>query len=246
MTQPLAQPLLQIKNVDIHYGDLQAVWNATMAIEQGKIVSIIGANGAGKSTLLQTVTGALTPSSGDIIYKDRNINGLPPYQTLPIGISMVPEGRRIFPRLTVLENLLIGAYVPKARKRRQAVLEKIYQLFPILSDRTNQLGINLSGGEQQMLAIARSLMSDPDIILFDEISLGLAPTMIKDIYASLREIKRTGKTMVLVEQDLGRSLNTADYTYVMQKGRIVLHGDPADLSEEEVKKAYFGIHPLNK
>ncbi len=237
----MTQTLLQINNVDIHYGDLQAVWDAVMTIEEGKIVSIIGANGSGKSTLLRTVTGAMTPSHGDIIYKGININGLSPYQTLPMGISLVPEGRRIFPRLTVYENLLIGAYVSKARKHRKAVLEKIYRLFPILSDRTNQLGINLSGGEQQMLAIARSLMSDPDIILFDEISLGLAPTMIKKIYESLKEIRRTGKTMVLVEQDLQRSLQTADYTYVMQKGHIVLHGNPADLGEEQVKKAYFGV-----
>ena len=154
---------------------------------------------------------------------------------------MVPEGRRIFPRLTVLENLLVGAYVPKARANHKEILEKIYTLFPILAERGNQLGVNLSGGEQQMLAIARSLMSDPEVILFDEISLGLAPTMIKDIYQSLKEIQQLGKTMVLVEQDLKRSLKTSDYAYVMQKGRIVLHGDSAILSEEEVKKAYFGV-----
>ncbi len=237
----MPQTVLQIRNVNIHYGDLQAIWDATMNIEKGQIVSIIGANGAGKSTLLQTITGALTPSTGKIIYKDENINGLAPFQILPLGISLVPEGRRIFPRLTVLENLLIGAYVPKARANHKQILEKIYRLFPILEERTHQLGINLSGGEQQMLAIARSLMSDPEIILFDEISLGLAPTMIKKIYESLKEINLLGKTMVIVEQDLQRSLKTADYTYVMQKGRIVLHGDPANLSEEEVKKAYFGI-----
>ncbi len=237
----MPQTVLQIRNVNIHYGDLQAIWDATLNIDEGKIVSIIGANGSGKSTLLQTISGALSPSSGEIIYKGENINDLTPFQILPLGISLVPEGRRIFPRLTVLENLLIGAYVPKARAKHKQILEKIYRLFPILAKRTNQLGINLSGGEQQMLAIARSLMSDPEVILFDEISLGLAPTIIKKIYGSLKEIKLLGKTMVLVEQDLQRSLKTADYTYVMQKGRIVLHGDPANLSEEEVKKAYFGI-----
>lgn len=237
----MSQTLLQVRNVNIHYGDLQAIWDASMTIEEGKIVSIIGANGAGKSTLLQAITGALTPSSGEILYKDKNINNLAPYETLPLGISLVPEGRRIFPRLTVLENLLIGAYVPKARAGHKEILEKIYRLFPILAERTEQLGVNLSGGEQQMLAIARSLMSDPEIVLFDEISLGLAPTMIKKIYESLQEIKQLGKTMVLVEQDLQRSLKTADYAYVMQKGRIVLHGEPAKLSEEEVQKAYFGV-----
>jgi branched-chain amino acid transport system ATP-binding protein len=237
----MAQTILQLRDVNIHYDDLQAIWDASMTIEEGKIISIIGANGAGKSTLLQAVTGALTPSSGEILYKNKNINKLAPYETLPLGISLVPEGRRIFPRLTVLENLLIGAYVPKARANHKQILEKIHQLFPILKERTNQLGSNLSGGEQQMLAIARSLMSDPEIILFDEISLGLAPTMIKKIYESLKEVQQLGKTMILVEQDLQRSLKTADYAYVMQKGRIVLHGDPADLSEEDVKKAYFGV-----
>ena len=237
----MSQKLLQVRNVNIHYGDLQAIWDASMNIEEGKIISIIGANGAGKSTLLQAITGALTPSSGEILYKGEKINNLAPFEILPLGISLVPEGRRIFPRLTVLENLLIGAYVPKARANHKQVLEKIYTLFPILSERSNQLGINLSGGEQQMLAIARSLMSDPEVILFDEISLGLAPTMIKNIYESLKEIQQLGKTMVLVEQDLQRSLKTSDYAYVMQKGRIVLHGDSAVLSEEEVKKAYFGV-----
>ena len=237
----MSQKLLQVRNVNIHYGDLQAIWDASMNIEEGKIISIIGANGAGKSTLLQAITGALTPSSGEILYKGENINNLAPFEILPLGISLVPEGRRIFPRLTVIENLLIGAYVPKARANHKQVLEKIYTLFPILAERSNQLGINLSGGEQQMLAIARSLMSDPEVILFDELSLGLAPTMIKDIYESLKEIQQLGKTMVLVEQDLRRSLKTSDYAYVMQKGRIVLHGDSAVLSEEEVKKAYFGV-----
>lgn len=237
----MAEQLLQLRKVNIHYGDLQAIWDATMNIEEGKIISIIGANGAGKSTLLQAITGGLTPSSGEILYKGEILNDLSPYEVLPLGISLVPEGRKIFPRLSVLENLLIGAYVPKARANHKPVLEKIYALFPILKERNSQLGINLSGGEQQMLAIARSLMSDPDLILFDEISLGLAPTMIKKIYESLKEVRQLGKTMVLVEQDLQRSLKTADYVYVMQKGRIVLEGVPALLSEEDVRKAYFGF-----
>lgn len=237
----MQKKLLQVRNVNIHYGDLQAIWDASMDIEEGKIISIIGANGAGKSTLLQAITGALTPSSGDILYKNENINNLSPYEILPLGISLVPEGRRIFPRLTVQENLLIGAYVPKARANHKQVLDKIFKLFPILKERSDQLGVNLSGGEQQMLAIGRSLMSDPELILFDEISLGLAPTMIKDIYGSLKDIQQLGKTIVLVEQDLQRSLKTSDYAYVMQKGRIVLHGESASLGEEEVRKAYFGV-----
>jgi branched-chain amino acid transport system ATP-binding protein len=237
----MPQAVLQVRNVNVHYGDLQAIWNVEMTLEAGKIVSMIGANGAGKSTLLQAISGALTPSSGEIIYKGETINGLAPYQVLPLGISLVPEGRRIFPRLTVLENLLVGAYHHKARANHKQVLEKVFRLFPILGERTSQLGINLSGGEQQMLAIARSLMSDPDIILIDEISLGLAPAVVKKIYEALKTINRLGKTMILVEQDLQKSMKMADYIYVLQKGRIVLHGDPAGLSEEEVKKAYFGI-----
>ena len=237
----MPQPVLQVCNVDIHYGDMQAIWDATLNVEAGQIVSIIGANGAGKSTLLQSIAGSIKPSGGDIIYNGERINALMPYQTLPLGISLVPEGRRIFPRLTVLENLLIGAYAPKARANHQRILEGIYRLFPILKERTHQMGTTLSGGEQQMLAIARSLMSDPNLLLFDEISLGLAPTMIKSIYESIKAIKQLGKTMLLVEQDLQRSLKTADYAYVMQKGRIVLQGNPADLSEAEIKKAYFGI-----
>lgn len=237
----MPQAVLHVRDVNVHYGDLQAIWDIDITIEAGKIVSMIGANGAGKSTLLQAMCGALTPSSGEIIYKGKAINGLPPYLVLPLGISLVPEGRRIFSRLTVLENLLVGAYHHKARANHKQILEKVFHLFPILGERSKQLGINLSGGEQQMLAIARSLMSDPDIILFDEISLGLAPTMVKKIYESLKKINGLGKTMVIVEQDLQKSMKMADYIYVLQKGRIVLHGDPTDLNEENVKKAYFGI-----
>jgi len=233
--------LLQVQNVNIHYGDLQAIWDTSLDIPEDRIVSIIGANGAGKTTLLKAIAGALTPSSGKIIYRGREINGLKPHQILALGLSLVPEGRRIFPRLTVLENLLIGAYASKARRKRKQTLSSVYDLFPILAERANQLGTNLSGGEQQMLAIARSLMSDPEIILFDEVSLGLAPVVIKTIYQRLKEINRSGVTMVLVEQDIQRSLKTADYTFVMQKGQIVLQGMPGKLTEKEVKKAYFGI-----
>lgn len=236
-----SQFVLQIRNLDIHYGDLQAIWNANLDIEKGRIVSIIGANGAGKSTLLKAIAGALTPSSGEIIYNGDKINHLKPFQTLTRGLSLVPEGRRIFPRLTVLENLLIGAYIPAARQKHKQALDKVFALFPRLKERSNQLGTNLSGGEQQMLAIARALMSDPSVILFDEISLGLAPLIIKNIYESLKEINQSGLTMVLVEQDIKRSLKTADYAYIMQEGRIVLQGNPREITEDQVKKAYFGI-----
>jgi len=232
---------LGIENLNVHYGDLQALWDVSLSIETGKIVSIIGANGAGKSTLLKSIVGALPATGGRILHNGESINSFKPFQTLSRGIAMVPEGRRIFPRLTVAENLQVGAYLPKARKNSSQVMAKVFDLFPVLRDRSDQMGTNLSGGEQQMLAIGRALMSEPDVILFDEISLGLAPRIIKDIYASLLEINKTGVTMVIVEQDVQRSLKTAEYAYVMQEGRVVLRGRPADLTEEAVRKAYFGV-----
>jgi len=232
---------LGIENLNVHYGDLQALWDVSLSIETGQIVSIIGANGAGKSTLLKSIVGVLQPTGGRILHGGEPINGLKPFQTLSRGIAMVPEGRRIFPRLTVAENLQVGAYLPRARKNSSRVMKKVFDLFPVLRDRAGQMGTNLSGGEQQMLAIGRALMSEPDVILFDEISLGLAPRIIKDIYASLLEINKTGVTMVIVEQDVQRSLKTAEYAYVMQEGRVVLQGRPADLTEEAVRKAYFGV-----
>jgi branched-chain amino acid transport system ATP-binding protein len=237
----MASTSLEINNLDVHYGDLQALWNVSLEIGKGRIVSIIGANGAGKSTLLKTIAGTMAPTRGKIIHEGEVINGLKPYHALARGIAMVPEGRRIFPRLTVEENLLVGAYLPAARKNSRQAMQKVFSLFPILGDRLAQLGSNLSGGQQQMLAIGRALMSDPDVILFDEISLGLAPTIIKGIYAALLEINQTlGVTMVLVEQDVQRSLKTAHYAYVLQEGRVALQGRPDEMTEEEVKKAYFG------
>lgn len=232
--------ILKIDNLDVHYGDLQAVWDISLKVKTGQIISLIGANGAGKSTTLQTVAGLMPPSRGRIEFMGRDITALKPFQTVAEGIAMVPEGRRVFARLTVKENLLIGAYTPRARKRAYAVCQKIYNLFPILRERANQLGTNLSGGEQQMLAIGRALMSEPRLILFDEISLGLAPLAIKNIYEKIKEINREGITVVLVEQDIKRSLKASSWTYIFQEGHIALSGDPAALTEEEIKKAYFG------
>ncbi len=237
----MSSTCLGIQNLSVHYGDLQALWDISLSIPTGRIVSIIGANGAGKSTLLKAIAGALPPTSGEIVHDGRTINGFKPYQTLSRGIAMVPEGRRIFPRLTVEENLQVGAYLPRTRKNARQVMEKVYHLFPVLRARARQMGTNLSGGEQQMLAIGRALMSEPTVILFDEISLGLAPRIIKDIYVSLLEINQTGVTMVIVEQDVQRSLKTAEYAYVMQEGRIALEGRPGELTEEAVRKAYFGV-----
>jgi len=236
----MAETLLRVENVDVFYGDFQALWNVSLQVENALIVSIIGANGAGKSTLLNTISGLLKPTKGAIVFRGKKINGFMAYQTVEEGISLVPEGRRIFPILTVLENLEIGSYLPKARKRKNEVLQKIYELFPRIEERKRQLASTLSGGELQMLAIARALMCEPSLILFDEISLGLAPMIIKNIYERIGQINAEGTTVLLVEQDVKRSLKAAQKVYIMQSGSIRLEGRPGELSQKEIRKAYFG------
>lgn len=230
-----------MEHIDVFYGDFHALWDVSLKVEEAFVVSIIGANGAGKSTLLNAISGVRKPSQGTIQFCGKRINGLMPYQAVVEGISLVPEGRRVFPRLTVLENLEIGSYNPKARKRKNDVLKKIYDLFPVLEERRNQLSSTLSGGEQQMLAIGRALMSEPKLILFDEISLGLAPLVIKHIYQRVKQINAEGITALLVEQDIQRSLKAAHKVYILQSGRIRLEGRPENLTQEEIRKAYFGI-----
>lgn len=237
----MAESLLRVQNIDVFYHDFHALWGVSIDVEEAKVVSIIGANGAGKSTLLNTIAGVYLPTNGIIEFRGKRINGLTPYQAVAEGISLVPEGRRVFPRLTVLENLEMGSYLPKARKKKDEVLKKVYELFPILSERKNQLASTLSGGEQQMLAIGRALMSEPKLILFDEISLGLAPLVIKHIYQRVKQINLEGITVLLVEQDIQRSLKAANKVYIMQSGKIRLSGQPEELSPEEIRKAYFGI-----
>ena len=237
----MEKTLLHVEHLDVYYGDFHALWDVSLTVEEALVVSIIGANGAGKSTLLNTISGVLKPSQGGVLFCGKRINGLMPYQAVVEGISMVPEGRRVFPRLTVLENLEIGSYTPKARRKKDEILKKIYELFPVLEERRNQFSSTLSGGEQQMLAIARALMSDPKLILFDEISLGLAPLVIKQIYQRVKQINGDGITVVLVEQDIQRSLKAAHRVYIMQSGKIRLEGRPQDLSQEEIRKAYFGL-----
>jgi branched-chain amino acid transport system ATP-binding protein len=230
-----------VKGLDVHYKDFQALWNVSLEIQTGKIVSVIGANGSGKSTLLNTIAGLLKPSRGGVEFDGKPIDGRPAYEVLGLGISLVPEGRRVFARLTVLENLMMGSYLPASRARRNDTVAKLYELFPILKTRGNQMANTLSGGEQQMLAIGRALMSGPRLLLCDEISLGLAPLIIKDIYRRLKQINLEGLTIVLVEQDIRRSLKASDYTYVMLEGKVVLKGEPSGFTEEDVKKAYFGV-----
>lgn len=234
-------PILKIDHIDVFYGDFHALWDVSLEISKGDIVSIIGSNGAGKSTLMYTIAGQHVPAQGTIEFKGDRIDGRGPHLSVGKGIALVPEGRRVFPRLTVYDNLIIGAYTPRARANIDQNLKKIYELFPILFERTNQRSITLSGGEQQMLAIARALMSEPELLLCDEISLGLAPVIIKSIYKRLELISQQGITIALVEQDVKRSLRIADYAYVMLEGKIALQGKAADLGEEQVKKAYFGM-----
>jgi len=233
--------VLSVKDLYFHYGDFRALADVSLEVERGQIVSIIGSNGAGKSTLLNTICGLLHPTSGTIELFGKRIDGLRPYQTVKEGLALVPEGRRVFPGLTVYENLFMGTYTPRLRPRKDALIEKLYDLFPILKQRDDQMAETLSGGEQQMLAIARAMMTDPKVLLCDEISLGLAPVVIKDIYKRLAQINSEGMTIVLVEQDIKRSLKTAQKAYIMLEGKVVLEGPPESFSEDKVKQAYFGI-----
>ena len=235
------ESVLKIKNIDVFYSDFHALWDLSLEIQKGEIVSIIGANGAGKSTLMYTIAGLNSPKTGSITFCGDRIDGIEAHLSVAKGIALVPEGRRMFPRLTVLDSLLIGAYTPRARKNIDKNLKKVHALFPLLDQRRKQKSNTLSGGEQQMLAIGRALMSEPSLLLCDELSLGLAPVVIKGIYKQLKQINDEGITIILVEQDVKRSLRIANRAYVMLEGKIALEGDASDLSEEQVQKAYFGM-----
>ena len=234
--------LLKVSNIDTFYGSLQALWDVSLEVKPEEIVAIIGANGSGKSTLLDTISGLIHPAKGSINFEGKNITTLDTFQIVALGISQVPEGRRIFPDLTVLDNLILGSYNRKARPKKEQNLKMVYELFPILKERKNQLAKTLSGGEQQMLVLGRGLMSDTRLMLLDEMSLGLAPIVLNDVYNALRKIRERGITILFVEQNVRRSLEEADRAYIMEAGRVVLSGNVADLrEEEEVRKAYFGV-----
>jgi branched-chain amino acid transport system ATP-binding protein len=233
--------MLEIRNLDVCYGELQALSGITIDVERGRIVSILGANGAGKSTVLETIAGLLKPRSGSIRLNGKTINHLEPHDIVKLGVSLVPQGRQIFSNLTVLKNLLIGSYTRLARNNREKALENVFNLFPHLKEKMHQMGADLSGGEQQMLAIGRALMSQPRLILFDEISLGLSPLVIKMLYRTVKRINQEGMTVVLVEQDVKRSLKTASLAYILQEGKVSLKGDPKNLTEDEVRRAYFNL-----
>jgi branched-chain amino acid transport system ATP-binding protein len=234
--------LLKINKIDVFYGTFQALWDVSLVVKPGEIVALIGSNASGKSTLINAISGVMHPAKGTIEFEGQDISTLNPFQIVTLGICQVPEGRRVFPEMRVLDNLILGSYNRRARSKKEQNLEVVYKLFPVLKERKNQLAKTLSGGEQQMLALGRGLMSEPKLMLFDEISLGLAPIVINELYKALREIRARGITVLLVEQNVRRSLEEADRAYIMKTGRIILSGKATELQEEEeIKKAYFGV-----
>ena len=233
--------MLKVSNIDTFYGSLQVLWDISIEIAAGEIVAIIGANGSGKSSLLNTISGMIHPVKGSVLFDGREITALDPFRIVSLGISQVPEGRGIFPDMSVYENLKMGSYNRRARSKRHRNLKNVYEHFPILEKRKNQLAKTLSGGEQQMVAVGSALMSDPKLILLDEMSLGLAPVIVNELYKVLKEIRSRGITIVFVEQNVRRTLAEAERAYILETGRLVLSGDVEELREEEkVKKAYFG------
>ena len=235
--------MLKIENLHVAYGGIQALRGISLEVPDGKIVTLIGANGAGKSTTLRTITGLVTAQSGSIQWNGEELLGKPIDRIISAGIAMSPEGRRVFADMTVLENLKIGAYLRRDRAEIQRDLEWVYDLFPRLKERSWQLAGTLSGGEQQMLAVGRALMSRPRLMMLDEPSLGLAPLVVQDIFSIIREINRQGVTVLLIEQNANMALKTADLAYVLETGSITLSGTGAELlANEKVKEAYLGKH----
>jgi branched-chain amino acid transport system ATP-binding protein len=234
--------MLEIEGIQVYHGDLQILWDVSLRIDSGEIVSIVGANGAGKTTLLKTISGLLHPRSGRLRFLGEPIENKSPAQIVEAGISHIPEGRKLFTTLTVLENLELGAYVPRARQKRKETLARVFRLFPILEERKYQIAGTLSGGEQQMLAIGRGLMSLPRLLLLDEPSLGLAPQVVKNMFEVIKEVNRSGTTILLVEQNIFHALGISTRGYVLQNGRIVLEGTGAELLQNiHVQKAYLGL-----
>ena len=233
--------LLELNDVSVFYGRIQAIHNMSFSVEQGEIVSLIGANGAGKTTTMKTISGLLNPSSGSITFEGADITKMKAHIRVVQGISQAPEGRGIFPGMTVAENLDMGAFGRADKTGMDADLDRVFDLFPRLKERQKQLGGTMSGGEQQMLAIGRALMSNPKLLLLDEPSMGLAPQFIRQILSIISEINKQGTTVLLVEQNAGNALAISDRTYVLETGQIVLSGTGAELaSSEEVRKAYLG------
>jgi branched-chain amino acid transport system ATP-binding protein len=234
----MPDPLLELRTVDAFYGDFQALFGVSLKVNTGEVAAVIGANGAGKSTLLKSIAGMMPPRRGDIVFDGQPVGGAPAFDVLRRGIALVPEGRRLFPSLTVEENLLIGG---QSRRPGPWSLTRVYDLFPVLAERRHLPAPSLSGGQQQMCAIARALMSNPRLLLCDEISLGLAPIVVRDIYARLPAIVAEGLSLIVVEQDIAQALKAAAQIYCLQEGRIALQGKAAELTRESISAAYFGV-----
>jgi len=234
--------LVEINDINVSYGDVQVLHEVALEVREREIVTIVGANGAGKSTLLKTIAGILRSTRGEIQFLGERIDHLYPHQIVEKGLVRIPEGRKIFPSLSVLENLQLGSYLPKAKAKRSESLEKVFSLFPVLKERSKQLAGTLSGGEQQMLAIGRGLMSLPRLLMLDEPSLGLAPLLVREIFRTVREINKEGTTILLVEQNVFNALDMAHEGYVLENGRIVLRGKSRDLlGNEHIKESYLGV-----
>lgn len=233
--------MLEVKDLEVYYGMIQAIKGISFEVNQGEVIALIGANGAGKTTTLQTISGMIPAKRGQVIFNGVDITKIPGHKIVPMGMAHVPEGRRVFAQLSVLDNLKLGAYTRKDTKEVQETLQMIYQHFPRLEERKNQLAGTLSGGEQQMLAMGRALMSKPSIILMDEPSMGLSPIFVSEIFAIIKEISENGTTVLLVEQNAKKALSIADRAYVLETGTIVLSGDAEKLMHDEsIKKAYLG------
>ena len=234
--------LLEVKDLEVSYGVIKALKGISFEVNEGEIVTLIGANGAGKTTTMQSVIGLIPKKSGTVIYDGEDISKTPCHKIVHLGMSQVPEGRRIFQELTVYENLLMGAYSKKKDEHFEEDLEKVYKRFPRLAERKNQIAGTLSGGEQQMLAMGRALMSRPKLLMLDEPSMGLSPLLVDEVFDIIKDINKDGTTILLVEQNAGKSLAISDRAYVLETGSIVLSGTGAELAaSEEVKKAYLGV-----
>jgi branched-chain amino acid transport system ATP-binding protein len=234
--------MLKVEGISTHYGDIQVLWDTSLDVRSQEMVTMVGSNGSGKTTTINTIAGMLHPTSGTIKFLDQPIHQLPTHKIVERGISLIPEGRKLFPEMTVLENLELGAYFPNARKKIPGTLQWVFGLFPRLEERKAQLAGTLSGGEQQMLTVGRGLMSIPQLLLIDEPSMGLAPILVAELFRTIRKINREGVTVFLVEQNSRLAMEISDRTYVLENGRIVREGKSKELlNDDDIRKAYLGL-----